>query len=113
MSEESKFNSNIAMVFAAVAIAAVTWFVVSNGNDSDTQIAATADPPSEVVPAVVGIENDEVVEAVIVTADPNHLPSDEELATDELVEKAQEAAIRNQVNQAMKKSEDTDIVSEE
>jgi hypothetical protein len=108
MSEESKFNSNIAMAFAAVAIAAVAWFAVSSGNNSDTQIATTADPPSEVVPAVVGIENDEVVEEVIVTADPNNLPSDEELTSDELAEKAQEAAIRNQVKEAMKKSEDAE-----
>ena len=108
MSEESKFNSNIAMAFAAVAIAAVAWFAVSSGNNSDTQIATTADPPSEVVPAVVGIENDEVVEEVIVPADPNNLPSDEALTSDELAEKAQEAAIRNQVNEAMKKSEDAE-----
>ena len=108
MSEESKFNSNIAMALAAVAVAAVAWFAVSSGNNSDTQIATTADPPSEVVPAVVDIESDEVVEEVIVTADPNNLPSDEELTSDELAEKAQEAAIRNQVNEAIKKSEDAE-----
>ena len=113
MSKESTFNSNIALGLVAVAVAAVAWFAVSSVTPSDSQVAATAEVPSEVVPAVVAIQNDEIVEEVIVIADPNNLPSDKELATDELVEKANEAAIRNQVNQAMKKSEDTDIVSEE
>ena len=107
MSEESKFNSNIAMVGVAVAIAAVAWFAVSTGNPSDTQVATIADPPSEVVPAVAGIEKDEVVEEVTVYADPTNLPSDEELKTDELVEKAQEAADRNQANED-DKSEDVE-----
>ena len=81
MSEESKFNSNIAFVFVAIAITALGWFAFSSGDSSEAQVATTAAPPSEVVPAVVGIENDEVVEEVVVTADPKNPSSDEELKT--------------------------------
>jgi hypothetical protein len=108
MSEENKFNSNIAMALSAIAIITVGWFAFNSGDSSDTQVATTAEVPTEVVPAVVAIRNDEVIEEVVVTADPNNLPSDEELKSDELAEKAQEAAIRNQVNEAMKKSEDAE-----
>ncbi len=107
MSEESKFNSNIAMACAVIAVAALGWFAVNNGEATDAQVATTAEVPTEVVPAVVAIQNDEVVEEVVVTADPNNLPSDKELATDELVEKAQEAANRNQANED-DKSEDAE-----
>jgi len=99
MSEESKFNSNITLVFAAIAITAIGWLAVNSGDSSDAQVVTTAEVPTEVVPAVVAIQNDEDVEVVTVYADPDNLPSDKELATDELVEKAQEAANRNQANE--------------
>ena len=107
MSEESKFNSNIALLLATIAVITTGWYAMSYDNSADTQVATTAEVPTEVAPAVATVLNDEVVEEVTVYADPTNLPSDEELATDELVEKAQEAADRNQANEN-DKSEDVE-----
>tara|TARA_R110000824_G_scaffold150780_1_gene321510 strand:+ start:972 stop:1247 length:276 start_codon:yes stop_codon:yes gene_type:complete len=79
MSEETKFNSNIAFVFAAIAIVTVGWFAVNSGDSIDTQVATKVETPTMVVPAVATVENDKVVEEVVVTADPSNIPSDEEL----------------------------------
>ena len=78
MSEESKFDSNIAIVLAIIAVITTGWFAMGYGNDSDTQVATTAEVPTEVVPVVATILNDEVVEIVVVTADPTNLPDEDE-----------------------------------
>ena len=113
MSEESKINSNIAILVAIIATLGLGWFTFGNGASENTNVATTTEVPTEVIQAVATIQNDEIVEEVVVTADPTNLSSDEEESNDELAEKAQEAAIRNQVNEAIKKSEDADITTAE
>ena len=110
MSEESKFDSNVVMGLAAIAVITTGWFALGY-NNTDTQVVATTETPTEVPSVVASIIDDEAVEEVTVYADPNDLPSDEEMATDELVEKAQEAADRNQVNQAMNKPDTREHVA--
>ena len=95
MSEQR--TSNFITIGAGIAIvfALVTWF------------SATSNIPSPDV-AVNSVEVEpEVVEVNEVT------PEEIVVVADELVEKANEAAIRNEVNQAMKNSEDTDIADAE
>jgi|TARA_R100001463_G_C3433939_1_gene211752 hypothetical protein len=95
MSEQR--TSNFITIGAGIAIvfALVTWF------------SATSNIPSPDV-AVNSVEVEpEVVEVNEVT------PEEIVVVSDELVEKANEAAIRNEVNQAMKNSEDTDIADAE
>jgi type III secretion system FlhB-like substrate exporter len=58
-------------------------------------------------------ETEEKVVHVHSTEAPEEVAEEVVVVADELVEKAQEAAVRNQVNQAMKKSEDTDIADAE
>tara|TARA_R110001583_G_scaffold16538_3_gene67706 strand:+ start:13114 stop:13437 length:324 start_codon:yes stop_codon:yes gene_type:complete len=99
MSEESKFDSNMVMGLAAIAVITTGWFALGYGHNTDTQTVATTEAPTEIPSVVASIIDDKVVEEVTVYADPSDLPSDEELATDELVEKAQEAADRNQANE--------------
>ena len=107
MSEENKFDSNIVLLLATIAVITTGWYAFGYDNSTDTQVATIAEVPTEVAPAVATILNDEVVEEVTVYADPTNLPSDEEVKTDELVEKAQEAADRNQANED-DKSEDVE-----
>ena len=107
MSEKKIFDSNIVLLLAIIAVVTTGWYAFGYDNGTDTQVATIAEVPTEVAPAVATILNDEVVEEVTVYADPNNLPSDEELKTDELVEKAQEAADRNQANEDGK-SEDVE-----
>ena len=78
MSEESKFDFNIAIALAIVAVITSGWFVMNNGDTSETQVATIAEVPTEVVPVVATILNDEGIEVVVVTADPINLPRDEE-----------------------------------
>ena len=95
MSEQR--TSNFITIGAGIAIvfALVTWF------------SATSNMPSPDV-AVNSVEVEpEVAEVNEVT------PDEIVVVSDELVEKANEAAIRNEVNQAMKNSEDTDIADAE
>ena len=95
MSEQR--TSNFITIGAGIAIvfALVTWF------------SATSNIPSPDV-AVNSVEVEpEVVEVNEVT------PEEIVVVSDELVEKANEAVIRNEVNQAMKNSEDTDIADAE
>mgnify|MGYP003660897066 FL=1 len=95
MSEQR--TSNFITIGAGIAIvfALVTWF------------SATSNIPSPDV-AVNSVEVEpEVAEVNEVT------PDEIVVVSDELVEKANEAAIRNEVNQAMKNSEDTDIADAE
>ena len=99
MSEESKFDSNMVMGLAAIAVITTGWFALGYGHNTDAQTVATTEAPTEIPSVAASIIDDKVVEEVTVYADPNDLPSDEELATDELVEKAQEAADRNQANE--------------
>ena len=99
MSEESKFDSNMVMGLAAIAVITTGWFALGYGHNTDTQTVATTEAPTEIPSVVASIIDDKAVEEVTVYADPNDIPSDEELATDELVEKAQEAADRNQANE--------------
>ena len=95
MSEQR--TSNFITIGAGIAIvfALVTWF------------SATSNIPSPDV-AVNSVEVEpEVVEVNEVT------PEEIVVVSDESLEKANEAAIRNEVNQAMKNSEDTDIADAE
>ena len=79
MSEENKSNLNITVGAIIIAVAAIGWFAFSGGNNDNTDVATTNEPLTDVVPAVVTVEKEEIVEELIVTADPNNLPSDEEL----------------------------------
>ena len=79
MSEESKFDFNIAIALAIIAVITSGWFVMNSGDTSETQVAIIAEVPTEVIPAVATVQGDEIVEeVVIVTADPTNLPRDEE-----------------------------------
>jgi hypothetical protein len=112
MSEESKFDSNIVMGLAVIAVITTGWFALSYGHNTDTQVAETTEVPTQAPSVVASIVNDEAVEEVTVYADPTNLPSDEEVKTDELVEKAQEAANRNQVNQSMNKPDTREHIAD-
>ena len=95
MSEQRTSNFITMGAGIAIVFALVTWF------------SATSNIPSPDV-AVNSVEVEpEVVEVNEVT------PEEIVVVSDELVEKANEAAIRNEVNQAMKNSEDTDIADAE
>ena len=78
MSEESKFDFNIAIALAIIAVITSGWFVMNSGDTSEAQVATIAEVPTEVVPVVATILNDEVIEVVVVTADPINRPRDEE-----------------------------------
>ena len=78
----------------------MSWFSVTSNIPAETVAVNEAETEEKVVHVHSTEAPEEVVEEIIVVAD-------------ELVEKAQEAAVRNQVNQAMKKSEDTDIADAE
>ena len=79
MSEENKSNLNITVGAIVIAVAAIGWFAFNGGNNDNTDVATTNEPLTDVVPAVVTVEKEEIVEELIVTDDPNNLPSDEEL----------------------------------
>lgn len=95
MSEQR--TSNFITIGAGIAIvfALVTWFSATS-NISSPDVAVNS---VQVEPEVVEV-NEVTPEEIVVVSD-------------ELVEKANEAAIRNEVNQAMKNSEDTDIADAE
>ena len=95
MSEQR--TSNFITIGAGIAIvfALATWFSATSNISSPDVVVNSM----EVEPEVVEV-NEVTPEEIVVVAD-------------ELVEKANEAAIRNEVNQAMKNSEDTDIADAE
>ena len=95
MSEQR--TSNFITIGAGIAIvfALVGWFsATSNIPSSDVVVSSMETEP-------------EVVEVSEVT------PEEIVVVSDKLVEKTNEAAIHNEVNQAMKNSEDTDIADAE
>ena len=100
MSEQKTSNFITMGAGIAIVFALVSWFSV------------TSNIPAETV-AVNEVETEEKVIHVHNTEAPEEVAEEVIVVADELVEKAQEAAIRNQVNQAMKKSEDTDIADAE
>ena len=100
MSEQKTSNFITMGAGIAIVFALVSWFSVTSNIPAETVAVNEAETEEKVVHVHSTEAPEEVVEEIIVVAD-------------ELVEKAQEAAVRNQVNQAMKKSEDTDIVDAE
>jgi predicted dinucleotide-utilizing enzyme len=106
MSKNENSNNNAFIIGGAVAIiAALLAFFTFTGPDTSTEdLAVSADDTKEKTMHVEKVIKPTEAEEIVVIG---------EKATDELVEKANEAAIRNQVNQAMKKSEDTDIAPTE
>ena len=111
MSEETTTPNNTIIIAGIIALLAGIGYFAFTGVTS----------PESDATVVASVENDEAVEEVVVVAGQETtevtaemvVPTDEKSVSEEVVEKANEAAIRNQVNQAMKNSEDTDIVSEE
>ena len=100
MSEEKTNNLFIGLTGLAIVIAVVGWFSATSNISAENVAVNEVETEEKVVHVHSTEAPEEVVEEIIVVAD-------------ELVEKAQEAAVRNQVNQAMKKSEDTDIADAE
>ena len=100
MSEQKTSNFITMGAGIAIVFALVSWFSVTSNIPAETVAVNEAETEEKVVHVHSTEAPEEVVEEIIVVAD-------------ELVEKAQEAAGRNQVNQAMKKSEDTDIADAE
>ena len=100
MSEQKTSNFITMGAGIAIVFALVSWFSVTSNIPAETVAVNEAETEEKVVHVHSTEAPEEVEEEVVVVAD-------------ELVEKAQEAAVRNQVNQAMKKSEDTDIADEE
>jgi len=100
MSEQKTSNFITMGAGIAIVFALVSWFSVTSNIPAETVAVNEAETEEKVVHVHSTEAPEEVVEEIIVVAD-------------ELVEKAQEAAVRNQVNQAMKKSEDTDIADAE
>tara|TARA_R110002110_G_scaffold318627_2_gene531400 strand:+ start:424 stop:729 length:306 start_codon:yes stop_codon:yes gene_type:complete len=95
-----KQTNNFFTIGAAIiiVIAAVSWFSITSVEHG------VAVNKIETEQNIVHVN--EIIEEIVVVAD-------EELAFDELADKANEADIRNQVNEAVKKSEDTDITNAE
>ena len=79
MSEESKLNTNILIAVVAVISFTTGWFVFGNSSIEATHTTSAVEATHEVTPAAVTAENEEVGEEVIVVADPENLPTDEEL----------------------------------
>ena len=107
MSKNEDSNNNAFIIGGAVAIiATLLAFFTFSGTDTVTVDVTdnTPDASDKSIP----------VEKVITTATPEEIvvigKSAEELT---LAEKANEAAIRNQVNESMKNSEDTDLADAE
>ena len=100
MSEQKTSNFITMGAGIAIVFALVSWFSVTSNIPAETVAVNEAETEEKVVHVHSTEAPEEVVEEIIVVAD-------------ELIEKAQEAAVRNQVNQAMKKSEDTDIADAE
>ena len=100
MSEQKTSNFITMGAGIAIVFALVSWFSVTSNIPAETVAVNETETEEKVVHVHSPEAPEEVAEEVIVVAD-------------ELVEKAQEAAVRNQVNQAMKKSEDTDIADAE
>ena len=96
MSEQKTSNYITLGAGIAIVFALVSWFSVTSNIPAETVAVNEAETEEKVVHVHSTEAPEEVVEEIIVVAD-------------ELVEKANEAAIRNEVNQAMKQSEDTDI----
>tara|TARA_R110000787_G_scaffold197758_2_gene308999 strand:- start:163 stop:438 length:276 start_codon:yes stop_codon:yes gene_type:complete len=78
MSEESKFNSNVVLGLAIIAVITTGWFAFGYGHDTDMQVVTTTEEPTDGTSVVASIINDEVVEIVVVTADPTNLPDEDE-----------------------------------
>ena len=100
MSEQKTSNFITMGAGIAIVFALIGWFSVTSNIPAETVAVNETETEEKVVHVHSTEAPEEVVEEIIVVAD-------------ELVEKAQEAAVRNQVNQAMKKSEDTDIADAE
>ena len=100
MSEQKTSNFITLGAGIAIVFALVSWFSVTSNIPAETVAVNETETEEKVVHVHSTEAPEEVVEEIVVVAD-------------ELVEKAQEAAVRNQVNQAMKKSEDTDIADAE
>jgi hypothetical protein len=106
MSKNENSSNNAFIIGGAVAIiAALLAFFTFTGPDTSTDNLAVITDEAE--------ENMIHAEKVITSPEAEEIVVIGEKATDELIQKANEAAIRNEVNQAMKKSEDTDIATAE
>ncbi len=100
MSEQKTSNFITMGAGIAIVFALVGWFSATSSMSAETVAVNETETEEKAVHVHSTEAPEEVAEEVVVVAD-------------ELVEKAQEAAVRNQVNQAMKKSEDTDIADAE
>ena len=100
MSEQKTSNFITMGAGIAIVFALISWFSVTSNIPAETVAVNETETEEKVVHVHSTEAPEEVVEEIVVVAD-------------ELVERAQEAAVRNQVNQAMKKSEDTDIADAE
>ena len=104
MSEQKTSNFITMGAGIAIVFALVSWFSVTSNIPAETVAVNEAETEEKVVHVHSTEAPEEVAEEVVVVA---------ESETDKLIEKANEAAIRNQVNQAVKKSEDTDLIETE
>ena len=100
MSEQKTNNLFTGLTALGLLAAAIGWISFVSQGPASTIATNEVEAEEKVVHVHSTEAPEEVAEEIVVVAD-------------ELVEKAQEAAVRNQVNQAMKKSEDTDIADAE
>ena len=99
---DSKNSNNIYVVGGAVAVIAAIlgFFTMSSFNTSSGDVMTSPNDASEkTIPAKKAIKASSP-EEIVVTADKS------------LVEKAHEAAIQNQVNEAVKNAEESDFSNE-
>ena len=99
MSEQKTSNFITMGAGIAIVFALVSWFSVTSNIPAETVAGNEVEPEEKVVHVHSTEAPEEVVEEIIVVAD-------------ELVEKAQEAAVRNQANQTMKKPDTREHIAD-
>ena len=110
MSKNENSNNNAFIIASAViVVAALLAFFTFSGSDTITNDVADngTDASDKSIPVEKVIKTDKPEEIVVISESVEDIKDAAKKAT--LAEKANEAAIRNQVNEDVKNSEDTDF----
>ena len=110
MSKNENSNNNAFIIARAVAVvAALLAFFTFSGSDTITNDVADngTDASDKSIPVEKVIKTDKPEEIVVISESVEDIKDAAKKAT--LAEKANEAAIRNQVNEAVKNSENSDL----
>ena len=99
MSEEKTNNLFVGLAGFTIVIAVVGWFSTTSNISAETVAVNETETEEKIVHVHSTEAPEEVAEEVIVVAD-------------ELVEKAQEAAVRNQANQTMSKPDTREHIAD-